>query len=221
MNFYNTQATLVTAGGPGQDCAITGPSGSFYFGLLYAPLGNPMLFTFSGIYATNLSTPGLFSGGASIGVPGVTGGQTLFYKIAGWSANVGHDFYPGWLVAPPFEGFFGISQSWTGVVGGFDGSEFLPPLDLYGGSTGLQEGLVLRPLFSLEPPSPPQLTIVPAGTNIVFRWPATNCFILESTTELGSSTHWTAVSPAPVVVDALNTVTNPISSKQWYFRLRW
>jgi uncharacterized repeat protein (TIGR03803 family) len=85
----------------------------------------------------------------------------------------------------------------------------------YGGASGY--GTV----FSLMLPGPPKLAMVAVGTNVVLMWP-TNAtdFTLESTTELASPTHWTTVSPGPVVVNGLSTVTNPISSSQQFFRLR-
>jgi hypothetical protein len=66
----------------------------------------------------------------------------------------------------------------------------------------------------------PQLTITPAGANVVLTWP-TNAtgFTLESTANLGSLAVWSTNSPAPVVVSGQNTVTNPISGSQMFFRL--
>ena len=68
--------------------------------------------------------------------------------------------------------------------------------------------------------SAPQLTIISSGANVVLTWP-TNAtgFTLESTTNLGSSASWSAVSPTNVVVNGQNTVTNPITGTQMFFRL--
>jgi len=41
---------------------------------------------------------------------------------------------------------------------------------------------------------------------------------LQSTTNLISPAVWTTVSPAPVVVNGQNTVTNPISGTQKFFK---
>jgi len=41
---------------------------------------------------------------------------------------------------------------------------------------------------------------------------------LQSATNLGSAV-WTTNSPAPLVVNGQNTVTNPISGTQQFFRL--
>ena len=75
-------------------------------------------------------------------------------------------------------------------------------------------------VFSLTLPAPPQLTIVPSGTSAVLRWP-TNAFgfALQSATNLFSPTLWTTVSPAPVVVNGQNTVTNSIFGAQKFYRL--
>ena len=74
--------------------------------------------------------------------------------------------------------------------------------------------------LSLPPVTTPQLTITPSGAYVVLTWPATATgFILQSATNLGSLAFWTTNSPAPVVVNGQNFVTNPISSAQQFFRL--
>ena len=82
-----------------------------------------------------------------------------------------------------------------------------------GGSSG--RGTV----FSLSLP-PPRLTIIPSAANVILAWP-TNAtgFTLQSTTNLGSLAFWTTNSPRPVVVNGQNTVTNPISGAQEFYRL--
>ena len=86
-----------------------------------------------------------------------------------------------------------------------------------GGSSGYGNGTV----FSLSLPiAPPQLTIIPSAVNVILAWP-TNAtgFTLQSATNLGSSAVWTTTSPGPVVVNGQNTVTNPISGAQQFYRL--
>ena len=76
-------------------------------------------------------------------------------------------------------------------------------------------------IFSISlPVGPPQLTIKPAGSNVILSW-RTNAtgFTLQSTTNLGLSAFWITNSPAPVVVNGQNTVTNPISGIQQFYRL--
>jgi uncharacterized repeat protein (TIGR03803 family) len=83
-----------------------------------------------------------------------------------------------------------------------------------GGSSGV--GTV----FSLSLPVPPQLAIIFSGTKIILTWP-TNAigFILQSTTNLVSSAIWSTNLPSPVVVNGQNSVTNPISGTQQFYRL--
>jgi hypothetical protein len=66
----------------------------------------------------------------------------------------------------------------------------------------------------------PILTIISSGANVILAWP-TNAigFTLYSTTNLVSPTLWNAVSPAPVVINGQNVVTNPISGAQEFYRL--
>src|SRR5258708_17160380 len=73
------------------------------------------------------------------------------------------------------------------------------------------------PVFSLF--IPPQLTIIPSGPDVILTWPTNyTAFTLQSTTNLVSPV-WTTNSPAPVVVNGQNTVTNPISGTQQFYRL--
>jgi len=71
----------------------------------------------------------------------------------------------------------------------------------------------------------PQLTIIPSTENVILSWPTNVAgfdymgLILQSTTNLISSVVWSAVSPAPAIVDGQNTVTNPITGTQRFFRL--
>ena len=75
-------------------------------------------------------------------------------------------------------------------------------------------------IFSISlPASQPQLTILPSGPNVILTWP-TNAtgYTLQSTPNLDSPV-WTTNSPPPVIVNAQNTVSNPISGTQQFFRL--
>ena len=70
---------------------------------------------------------------------------------------------------------------------------------------------------------PPQLTILLSGvppSGIVLTWPANAAgFTLQSATNLVSPAFWSTNSPAPVVIAGQNTVTNPITGPQQFFRL--
>jgi uncharacterized repeat protein (TIGR03803 family) len=71
----------------------------------------------------------------------------------------------------------------------------------------------------------PQLTITPSRSNIILSWPTNYAgfdyagYHLQSTTNLRSSAIWSTNLPTPVVMNGLNTVTNPISGMQQFFRL--
>jgi uncharacterized repeat protein (TIGR03803 family) len=86
-----------------------------------------------------------------------------------------------------------------------------------GGSSGL--GTVFSLSFA------PQLTITPSGSNVILTWPANVAgfdytgYALRSATNLGSPV-WSTNSLAPVVIAGQNTVTNPITGPQQFFRLR-
>ena len=86
-----------------------------------------------------------------------------------------------------------------------------------GGSSG--NGTV----FSItlpQPPTPPSLSITCSGTNVVLRWPTNSSgFTLKSATNLVFPIGWTTVSPAPVVVNGQNAVTNPMSGARKFYRL--
>jgi hypothetical protein len=70
---------------------------------------------------------------------------------------------------------------------------------------------------------PPQLTILLSGvplSGIVLSWPTNAAgFTLQSTTNLVSPVVWVTNSTAPVVICGQNTVTNPITGPQQFFRL--
>jgi uncharacterized repeat protein (TIGR03803 family) len=66
---------------------------------------------------------------------------------------------------------------------------------------------------------PPELILTPSGPNLVLSWPTNfTGYTLQSTTNLGSSV-WTTNLPTPVVINGQNTVTNPLSGTQQFFRL--
>jgi uncharacterized repeat protein (TIGR03803 family) len=71
----------------------------------------------------------------------------------------------------------------------------------------------------------PQLTIIRCGANVILTWPTNNVgfdytgFTLQSTTNIFPPAVWSTNSPSPVVISGQNTVTNPISGSQQFFRL--
>ena len=74
-------------------------------------------------------------------------------------------------------------------------------------------------IFSITLPEP-QLTIAASGTNVILSWP-TNVleFTLQCTTNLAPWAAWSTVTNVPAVVNGQNTVTNPISASQQFYRL--
>src|SRR5439155_14564433 len=74
--------------------------------------------------------------------------------------------------------------------------------------------------LSLGSVSAPQLRVTLSGPNLILTWPTdATGFTLQSTTNLVSPAVWTTVSPAPVVLDGQNAVTNLISGAQQFYRL--
>src|ERR1035437_2051936 len=74
-------------------------------------------------------------------------------------------------------------------------------------------------LGSVSTPAP-TLTIIPSGANVILTWPTYAPGVtLQSTTNLVSPVLWSSVSPAPVVVNGQNSVTNPISGTKKFYRL--
>jgi hypothetical protein len=75
-------------------------------------------------------------------------------------------------------------------------------------------------VFQLSFPLP-VLAIVPDGTNVLLKWPASpGGFHLQTATNLASPVGWAGIPSAPVIVNGLNTVTNPSIGSQQYFRLK-
>ncbi|HZR19300.1 MAG TPA: choice-of-anchor tandem repeat GloVer-containing protein [Verrucomicrobiae bacterium] len=66
---------------------------------------------------------------------------------------------------------------------------------------------------------PARLTINRFGEEVVLAWPTNaGSFTLQTSTDL-ASTNWTTVSPAPVLSNGQNTVTNTVSGIQRFYRL--
>ena len=80
-------------------------------------------------------------------------------------------------------------------------------------------------VFRLTIVPDPQLTIIPSGPYVILTWPTDyNGFsyagyMLQSTTNLGSSAVWTTNSSPPVVIGGQNVVINTISGRQQFYRL--
>ena len=136
---------------------------------------------------------------------GTSGKGTLFaVNTNGTGFTNLHSFTGGSDGANPYAGLILSGNTLFGTAQG-------------GGTSGV--GTV----FSLSLPVP-QLSITPFGPNVILTWPTDfagfdySGYTLQSTTNLVSP-FWTTNSPAPVVANGQNTVTNPISGTQQFFRL--
>jgi len=66
----------------------------------------------------------------------------------------------------------------------------------------------------------PRLAIAQVGNNVQLSWPYPSTgYRLQSTTNLDSPSVWSTNSPAPVIIGGQNTVTNPITGAQQFYRL--
>src|SRR5690349_7810269 len=162
--FANSPSTLVSAtqGHIPYDWSVTpvtGPAGSWYFGLLTSPSGTTGTFTFTGLYATNVvnATGGRFRGG-TVQVPNWAAGTLMYYEVASWEASLGTVFNPAWLSIYP-AGLFGVSVVGSGVAGG--GPQNIPPLPLFGG-TGIIQGWAMAAI-----PEPGSFTLVGIGVTVL------------------------------------------------------
>ena len=117
---------------------------------------------------------------------------------------------------------FMVLHNFTSINGAGTGGLVLSSNTLYGTAGSyftVGSGTIFTISFS------PQLTITPSSTGVVLTWPTNYAgfdytgYTLQSTTNLASAV-WTAVSPAPLVINGQNTVTNPVSGTQQFFRLR-
>jgi hypothetical protein len=118
FDFSNDSTSLVytNALSVGGTRGLIAPPQVYYFGLFIAPNGTTdrSLFTFTGLYATNTSIAGRYSGGASVTVPGWPVGNTAMLQVRGWSDTLGHD--------------------WTAIAGQQSGDQWLAN-GFYGEST--------------------------------------------------------------------------------------
>lgn len=79
----------------------------------------------------------------------------------------------------------------------------------------IQDGLVTTVPAIYTPP----LSVMASGNNVVLTWPTNVAGLrLKSATSLTGAV-WNVVSTPPAIVNGLNTVTNPITSGQRFFRL--
>ncbi len=149
INFFNNANTHITLfnTGLGNLGSIPPNAGEFRFELFIAPVGtsNPLQFTSTGIFGTNQASPGRFTGGGQVAVPGVFGGEHRAILVRGWSSWLGNDYETArsnW--DPFFNGYLGESLIAPDFIfGGFDGTSPYPTSTAFGGSWGIQSGFAL------------------------------------------------------------------------------
>ncbi len=216
-----------------QNVSGTNADGAFPFaGLVLA--GNTLygtsafggLFGNGSIFAVNTDGTGFtnlhsFTGGADGSVPEgelIISGSTLY-----GTATAGGAGGDGVL--------FSVSTNGTGFktlytfTGGNDGATPKGALTLggnvlYGTTTQDGAGTNAGSIFSFTLPSPVSLSITRSGTNVILTWPTSaSGYTLQSSPLLASGASWNTVSPAPMVVNSLETVTNGISGPAKFYRL--
>jgi uncharacterized repeat protein (TIGR03803 family) len=152
-------------------------------------------------------------GGSSFS-PFTGGSGTLFaVNTDGTGFTTLHSF-----TAPSFSSYpYTNSDGYAPLAGLILSGNTLYGTAVQGGSSG--DGTVFSISFT------PQLKIIPSGANVILTWPTNVAgfdytgFTLQSTTNLVPPAVWSTNSPPPVVVNGQNTVTNPISGTQQFFRL--
>jgi hypothetical protein len=93
---------------------------------------------------------------------------------------------------------------------------------LYAGGDFITEGGNFCPFMASAylQALPPTASAILSGNNFILTWPASATgFTLESTVNLAPPVVWTTNSPAPVLINGQNTVTDPISGTQKFYRL--
>ena len=186
--------------------------------------------------AQSVYTPYTFTtlaGAASIGSADGTGSAARFYGPAGVATDSSGNVY----VADTFNHTIrkitpaGVVTTLAGLAGSYGSADgtgsaarFYYP---YGVATDASGNVyvadsgnnTIRKGFL----PPPQLTILLSGvppSGIVLTWPTNAAaFTLQCTTNLVSPAVWSTNSPAPVVIAGQNTVTNPITGPQGFYRL--
>jgi len=148
VNFYNTPSSLISvfSGGP---FPIPGQVGSYEFALLTSPVG-AFNFSFTGVYGTNTTTAGLFTGGAGIPVPGWAAGTARDFAVFGWdTADGGVVFNPSWInpnlsIGPGFPSRMAVGEAiGSGIAGGVTASGTVPTLNIFGAPAGIQSGFLM------------------------------------------------------------------------------
>jgi hypothetical protein len=139
--------------------------------------------------------------------------------IPGSITNIGFEAFAGCenLTNACFEG-----NEPTDDGGIFDAAYSLAAILYVNGTSGwgaYYDGIPTTPC-AMCAGSLPQLAIAQSGGNVILTWSADfTGFALQSSTNLVSTAVWGSVSPSPTVVNGQNTVTNPSTGMQRFYRL--
>lgn len=178
INFLNSASTLVTLNSNGVVATPANSLGMFKYELFTAPAGtlNPSAFVSSGIIGTNTSSAGRLSGGANLPIPGRALGGTCAILVRGWSTDLGDDWATAFANAMTrYVGWFGESTIAPNFrLGGDGGAGFVVISPAFGGSTGIQSGFSLFPVF-LPEPSSLAITALGFGFLRLLRQPKRQC----------------------------------------------
>jgi len=200
VNFLNGTTTLTRTNGTGIGLGAgnTTPGAGFYYAIFTASstitsaTAQDLLsssWTFAGIYGTNTAatTGGRFSGGGNVAtLQGWGAGVTNSYLVAGWSADLGHDWstISAQLAGSSFSGgayhgnnwartggYFGLSSVGFGEAGG--GANGIPAFSLFG-STATAQGTPISSgfdLFATQVPEPTTFALAGLGAAalVIFR----------------------------------------------------
>jgi hypothetical protein len=116
-------------------------------------------------------------------------------------------------------------SNWSALGSGFNANvNALATLNntLYAGGDFITEGGKFSPFMASAylQALPPTASAVLSGNNFILTWPASATgFTLQSTVNLTPPVVWTTNSPAPVIINGQNTVTDLISGAQKFYRL--
>jgi uncharacterized repeat protein (TIGR03803 family) len=189
-------------------------SGGILFGT--TSLGNGGIFAIgtNGIGFTNLYS---FTGAGDGANPYdglVLSGATLYGTVAGGTSSGN-----GTVFAIGTNGVnFNVIHSFTSLISGTN-SDGAQPRGALIVSNGSLYGTTLwggnfgnGAIFSITLPRP-ELGISVSGANVVLTWPpSATGFTLQSTTNIAPTSSW-------ITINGQNTVTNPISGAQQFYRL--
>jgi uncharacterized repeat protein (TIGR03803 family) len=197
-------------------------SGGSLYGRTFrgSSVGGGTLFTIN-TNGTGFRTLYTFTTGSSGNEPtGLILAGNLLYGTT-WEGNLSTNIY-GVVFAINTDGTgFKVLLDFSGGDGSPDGGLVWSGNALYGTTADHGGGDSAGVIFKLPlPVAVPRLSMSLAATNAILSWPASPVtFNLQSTSNLLPAPSWVPVSAPPVFVNGQNTVTNPISGPETFYRL--